>query len=337
MIKSLVNYINHVLIVLDDSSSMRGLRAAVIKLVDKQVDNLAEESKKKDQETRISVLIFGTQCKWLVYDKDVLRMPSIKDVYTCNQGSTALIDGTLMGLTDIRKTPEIIGDHAFLTYVVTDGQENSSSASGPALNKFLSDLPANHTIAILVPNSTGVSAAKQYGFPPDNIQVWETTATGVEEMSVKMSAATTNYMAARATGVRGMKNLFNMKPIDVSAVKNKLEPVDPATFETLLVRKYDDGKAIKEFVESWRKSPYVVGSAYYQITKPEKIQPTKVLAVKEVKNGKLYSGPAAREILGLPNHEVKVSPPPADQFIVFAQSTSVNRKLVADTQLIVMV
>jgi len=41
-------------------------------------------------------------------------------------------------------------------------------------------------------------------------------------------------------------------------------------------------------------------------------------------------------LLGLPDYEVKVNPAATPDFTIFIQSTSVNRKLLADTNLLIL-
>ena len=52
--------------------------------------------------------------------------------------------------------------------------------------------------------------------------------------------------------------------------------------------------------------------------------------------GRVFSGPAARQLLGLPCAEATVKPGENPAYTVFVQSTSVNRKLVPGTKLLVM-
>jgi hypothetical protein len=62
------------------------------------------------------------------------------------------------------------------------------------------------------------------------------------------------------------------------------------------------------------------------------VQPQKEIAILQF--GKVYRGPEARKLLGLPDHSVRVRPGD-HQFKIFIQSTSINRKLLAGTQLLV--
>lgn len=97
-----------------------------------------------------------------------------------------------------------------------------------------------------------------------------------------------------------------------------------------------DRAVIKEICESWTQKPYVVGSAYYQLTKKEKIQASKNILIKHKKNGKVYEGDAARKLLGLPDYEVKCEPASLPDWSIYIQSGSVNRLLAANTELIVL-
>lgn len=332
------NYINHVVLVLDKSMSMQGHEANVVKVADAQIKYLARRSQELNQETRVSVYLFGSDVSCLIYDMDVLRLPSLGKFYQATDGSTALIDGALTSIDELEKTAQLHGDHSFLLYYVTDGQNNVNTIKAPKLSQTIKSLPENWTLAVFVPDQNGVREAKQFGFPAQNISVWSTTASnGMEEVGETMTKATDSYMTSRASGVRGTKNLFQMNTnINSSAIKNVLQELPARDYDVLLIRKYDEGKAIKDFVETWTKDSYRVGSAYYQLSKPEKIQGSKEICIQEKRSGKVYTGSNARNILGLPTYEVKVSPADFGSYNIFVQSTSVNRKLVADTQLLVI-
>jgi hypothetical protein len=96
---------------------------------------------------------------------------------------------------------------------------------------------------------------------------------------------------------------------------------------------------IRDFVTRSGHS-YRTGAAFYQLSKREKVQGNKQIAVAELDNGrmtgKVFTGPAARQLLGLPDTEVTVKPGHNDRYQIFVQSTSVNRKLVTGTKLLVM-
>lgn len=327
------NYINHIAFVLDASSSMRNLCDKVITVCDNQIQHLAARSKELDQETRVSVYSFADTTRNIIFDKDALRTPSIKNHYSPN-GNTALIDATIQAINDLKQTAQLYGDHAFLVYVQTDGEENRSRATSNQLSELIKSLPENWTIAALVPNQSAVFETKKFGFPANNIQVWSTDAVGVEKAGVSVQSATDQFMQNRSLGIRGTKNLFNLddSKLTKSTVTSTLKELPADSYKVFKVEKK---VAIKPFVESWTKE-YRLGSAYYQLNKPEKIQPGKIVIIRNKLNGRTYTGPEARQLLGLPDHEVKVNPVSNKDFDIFVKSTSVNRWLVPGTELIVV-
>lgn len=333
------NYINHIGLVLDKSSSMTPHAEAVIKVVDNLVAKLARDSVTLDQETRVSIYLFDDKIECLVYDKDVLRLPSLKGLYKIG-GNTALCAATHLAISDLGKTPELYGEHAFLVYSLTDGEENASGASGIAsLVQDFKMMPENWTAAALVPNELGRTYAKRYGFPKDNIVIWDANASnGMDVAGDVISKATENFMRQRASGVKGTRTLFSFDTsgINKKTVKANLDALKAETYELLQVRKADDGAAIKPFVEKRTGQGYVQGSAYYELSKKETIQSRKQICLKEVSTGKVYGGEAVRDLLQLPDHEVRVNPATHPQFVFFVQSTSVNRKLVQGTELLVI-
>lgn len=331
------NYINHVVLVLDASTSMFKHRHNLIKVADDQVAYLARRSQELDQETRVSVYTFSDNVQCLVYDKDVLRLPSISTLYQPD-GMTALAGATIKALDDLAQTATLYGDHAFLTWVLTDGQENASRVRDRLnLPGRLRGLPENWTVGVLVPDQRGVFEAKGFGFPADNIAVWDTTnSAGVVEAGETIRKATDNFMVGRSSGIRGTRSLFStgVDAVNARTVKSALTPLRPSQYTLLPVSWVSP---IKEYVESRGLAPYRPGSAYYQLSKKETIQAGKAVAIREKATGKVYTGPQARDLLGLPaGTEVRVKPDANPDYDVFVQSTSLNRKLLVGTDVLVL-
>lgn len=330
------NYINHVVLALDASYSMRPHKSELIRVADGQVKYLARRSQELDQETRVSIYSFDDLVECLVYDKDVLRLPSIASLYH-PRGRTALIDASLKALDDLNQTATLYGDHAFLVFVLTDGQENASRYRHTELKARLNRLPANWTVACLVPDQRSIFEAKSFGFPPDNVAVWDaTSAAGVAEVGETIRRATDNFMQARSTGnFQGTRSLFStgLDAVNADTVHSVLTPLSPQTYDVFPVH---HDSPIREYAYS-RGVPYQVGKGFYQLTKSETIQPQKQIAIREKTTGRIYWGDAARDLLGLPRDlSVKVKPNINPEYDVFVQSTSVNRKLIANTDLLVL-
>lgn len=329
------NYINHVVLVLDASASMGPHQFELVRVADGQVKYLARRSQELDQETRVSIYSFNEDVKCLIYDKDVLRLPSISSLYHTG-GMTALVDASLKSLDDLSQTATLYGDHAFLAFVLTDGQENRSRNHPRTLVDRLNHIPNNWTVACLVPDQRSVFEAKGFGFPPDNIAVWDPqSAAGVTEVGETIRRATDNFMQARATGVRSTRTLFStgLDAVNVKTVHDSLVPLTSNAYDILPVH---NDSPIREYVYS-RGLDYKIGKGFYQLTKTENIQPQKQIAIREKSTNKVFWGDGARDLLGLPHDvNVRVKPNINPEYDVFVQSTSVNRKLLRDTDLLVL-
>lgn len=328
-------YTNHIGFVVDSSGSMHHLSKEVVDVFDSQIAHLRRRSIELNQETRVSVYLFSDKVRCVVFDMDVMRPISMKSLYVAN-GGTSLMDATGQGITDMRRIPELYSDHAFLFYVLTDGEENQSkNYTSSKLNSFINSLPDNWTVACLVPNATGKFEAKKFGFPEGNIEVWSTTSIGIETIGKTMTSATDTFMQNRAQGIRSTKNLFKVDMTKVSSaqITKALQELKKAEYAIYSVGQQTQ---IRPFVETMSGKLYVKGCAYYKLSKTEEIQGYKEIAVRNRKNNKVYSGPNARQVIGLPNHDMKVAPGDHGDWDIFVQSTSVNRKLMPGNEVMVV-
>ncbi|WP_327064644.1 vWA domain-containing protein [Kitasatospora sp. NBC_01302] len=359
--KRIKHKVNHVSLVVDNSGSMHRHESQLIRVVDEFVKGLQEESDRLGHETRISLYAFDHEVRNLVWDMDVKHLPSLRGLYEVNNGATALIEAAVKSIDDLKNIWEEYGEHSFLQVVVTDGEENASgfSESGQMhirmagnrgtsvlrtwigrIKGAMDSLPDHWTSAILVPNSLAKRTAQEYGFPAGNIAIWDADSSkGVEEAIGTVKAAATSFLRGREKGVRGTKNLFAMgQDLSTAEVKANLDALDTGTYILIPV---DQQSPIRDFVTRAGHT-YRTGCAFYELSKREKIQGSKQLAVAEKDlttgrmTGRVFSGPAARRLLGLPESEATVKPGDNPAYTVFVQSTSVNRKLVPDTKLLVL-
>lgn len=332
-------YTNHIGFVIDASGSMRGRKDKTIEVFEAQIQELKSESVRLNQDTRVSVFMFSDDVKCAVFDMDVMRFEGLRSLPWAFQ-STALLDAVGGAISDMEAIHQKYGDHSFLVYTLTDGEENVSKKwNKHALSSTLANLPENWTVVCLVPDSRGVSYAQECGFIRENIQVWSTTsAKGLEAVQQSTTTALKTYMTMRSRGVRGTKSFFatDLSGVSKTTVTKSTNVLPPASYDLFENR----GKSIMEikaFVESWRgAAQYVIGSAYYELMKPEKIQGAKNILLQERKTGKVYEGAASRQLLGLPAHEIKVTPGDHGDWRIFVQSTSVNRHVVPGMHVLVM-
>jgi len=348
MTQKVSNIINHFWLDLDASSSMAGYTDTLVRVVDELISNMAQKSTELEQETRITINTFESpgNRKCLVWDKDVLRMPTIRGLYKA-YGWTALIQCVDISLNEMGEIPTRYGDHSFVGYVVTDGYENSSPNKYVLLNR-VPKLPENWTLAGLVPDNAGRDQLVAYGFPRNNVETWDTTTVrGVEEVIQRIGSSASSFMEARTTGVRGVSaasgtSLFQLKPTSVAEIQSKLEVLDPTKFSLYSVYTKE---RIDEFVGRYTGKPYARGEAYYELNvaalkaakkRKEKIQGYKKIAILVLKTGKLYAGAEARNLLGLGTQDAEVAPEQYPDYKIFVQSTADNRVLWPNTQVLVM-
>lgn len=334
MSNNIPNIINHIAFIIDKSGSMQSLAAQTISVFDSQIKHLAKRSQELDQETRVSVYLFDTVARCIIFDKDVMRLPSIANFYQPG-GGTALIDGADLAIADLKKTAQMYGDHSFLLYVLTDGEENSSRVRPADLSKTINALDDGWTVGVLVPDDQGVRYAQSFGFPVGNIMKWDVSAKGMADLDKNITTVTEQYMVNRSRGIRGSKTLFTFDASNISSrkISDNLDSLTADKFKLVNVTAID---TIKPFVEQVTGSTYVKGSAFYQLTKKEEIQSYKEICVQNKISKRVYSGANARQLLGLPNTTVNVKPENTGNFNIFVQSTSVNRKLVPGTQLLIL-
>lgn len=328
--------INHVVIVLDASYSMKGKDKSLIKATNEQIKYLAQRSKELEQETRVSIYHFGERTiECLIFDMDVMRLPGIEDLYTVLYENTALIDAVCKSQDDLATTSQLYGDHAFLTFVLTDGQENSSvKFTRNQLRDRIANADVNWSMGFLVPDKTGVRYMEDLGVLKDSIAIWDTRGTtGLDTAMSSIKTATNNFMTARATGVRGTRSVFStgFDAVNKTTVISNLVPLsmtDYGIYRVTQTGRIDD--IVKKILGS-----YSIGVGYYQLTKTETIQPQKKIIVVDRKTAQAYSGDEARGLIGLPNKAVRVKPDYNPSYDIYVQSTSTNRKLLANTNILV--
>lgn len=173
-----------------------------------------------------------------------------------------------------------------------------------------------------------------FNISSDNIREWEQTQVGIVRTGDVTSQSVGTYFNARSRGTKAVNNFYvttDLSQLKTSDVKKKLGNLK-SKFKILSVEKECP---IKSLVET-KTGQYVIGSAYYQLTKKEKIQSQKDIVVMEKGKSDIWGGNEARDLLGLDyDQDIKVEPGNHNKWDIFVQSTSVNRKLVRGTKLLV--
>ena len=117
------------------------------------------------------------------------------------------------------------------------------------------------------------------------------------------------------------------------APRGKLAEVNPSRFQVMLVDRNQD---IKSFVND-QGVHFLPGRGFYEFTKSVKVQHHKEVILQDKESGDMFSGAEARRKLDLSDHgTMSISPSSVgrdvmNQYRIFIQSTSYNRKLLAGT------
>lgn len=247
-------------------------------------------------------------------------------------GGTPLYDGIgnmielLDALPDVNKE-----DVSMLVMVTTDGKESHSfTYNTESISALIKERQATGrwTFVFRVPKGEE-HRIRNLGVPPDNIQIWDTTTKGMEASTAINTAAMDGYFAARSAGKKSSGSFYaDASKVDTSALKE----LDPKKISLYVVRDDQNAMWIRDFILTHR-TEYLKGSAFYQLTKTEaRVSHTKMIVIRDRATGKMYSGPEARKMIGLPDgRNARLHPGDHKEYDLFIQSESFNRHLVAGT------
>lgn len=331
---------NFVAIVIDASSSIStsGLTNSVISAFNDIKKTLVAQSKLTNQDTYVTVIVFDETVHVPLYKHANVNM--IPDLDRSNYqpgGRTALFDAKAKAIEIFDSVP-VKETTSFLVITLTDGEENASvftKAFDLSRMMIQREDRGNWTFAFQLPVGRRDSFCRQFGISLENVSEWETTIQGTQEMAEKTSGGISNFYAGRAVGEKMSKNFFEKVTPDLSRVNVKCQLDDIAgQFRVFTV---PAETRIDNFVTD-KTGNYVPGSAYYQLVKPEKVQPSKGVLIQEKgTKKKIYGGPAARDLIGLPDGKhAKITPGNHDNYDIFIQSKSINRILPRGSKLLVV-
>lgn len=336
---------NYIGISRDHSISMRSIARAAARDFNSNIEAIKTNSEKQNQDTIVSVVKCGVGFGGSIVRESVNStvaklQPIAESQYVTDGNSTPLFDsvGDLIEILESvpdAKDPTV----SFLVMAVTDGQDNSSRRySGYSLSRKIQQLQSTDrwTFVFRVPRGYR-SSLISLGIPEGNVLEWDQTERGVEVATQATTRAFEDYYVARSAGKTSTKSFYttDLSKVSARSVRSKLIDISDDV-EVLDVTQKDNGAQIRAFVEKKIGKPMMKGAAFYQLTKKEdEIQDYKQIAIRDKKSKAVYSGAEARQMLGLPyNGTVKVVPGNHGTYDIFIQSTSVNRKLVAGTQIL---
>ena len=334
---------NYVGISRDHSLSMSSIALAAGRDYNDNIASIKEGAIEHNIDTIVSVVKCGAGRPAAVVreviNSNVQMLQPIKDGHYITDGnSTPLFDSVGDLIEQLQAVPDANDENvSFVVMIITDGEENSSKKwSGQTVGAKIKELQATDrwTFVFRVPRGSR-RALTQYGIPAGNILEWDQTDRGVQAASVATRSAVKSFYAARASGVKSTDKFYaDLSEVSISDVKTALVDIS-GQVSVYVVAANNNGVQIRDFVEA-QGITFTKGCAFYQLSKTEEVQDYKQLAIRDKISGAVYSGFAARDMLGLPHTGTcKLAPGQHGQYDIFIQSTSVNRKLVEKTNVMV--
>jgi hypothetical protein len=189
------------------------------------------------------------------------------------------------------------------------------------------------TFVFRVPRGYSHTITRALGLAQGNVLEWDQTERGVAAASKTDEQAFTQYFKSRSLGKTSTQKFYT----DLSNVSTADVVVSMKDISTEVeVLPINEDVAIRPFIENTLGKPLKKGAGFYQLTRIEPIiQDYKRFMIRDKATQAIYEGAAARQMLGLPTSgNIRLAPGNHGQFDIFIQSTSVNRKLKAGTQLL---
>lgn len=334
---------NYLCIVRDHSGSMRSIARAAARDYNDNIAAVREAAVANNQDTIVSVVKCGHGDHGIVHREIVnsnvnVLQPIAESAYQADANSTPLFDSVKECINILRAVPDYNDpDVSFLVMATTDGHENSSRTTGQELANIMRELQNTDrwTFVFRVPRG-GTRQLTSFGIPAGNILEWDQTERGVQVAQQANREAFTQYFTGRAGGMKSTTKFYaNLQDVTIADVQKALTDIS-SEVQFIPVTQADDQTLIRPFVEAKLGEAMVRGGAFYQLVKTEpKVQANKRIAIRSKIDGKVYAGDAARQMLALPTiGTVRLAPDELGDFSVFIQSTSVNRKLDAGTELL---
>lgn len=321
----------------DHSGSMRGIARHAARDYNENISSIKDEAVNHSIDTIVSVVELGyedtDQVRTVISNSSVIALKPIAERdYTARGYGTPLFDAVGELVEQFQAVPDANDPTvSFLVFVTTDGGENASRRySGNDIAKLVKKLQLTDrwTFVFRVPRGYKAHLTR-YGIPDGNIQEWDQSEQGMSASTASTKSAFRGYFAARASGAKSTDKFYvDTNNVTLKEVKANLVDIS----KEVTVYEVDavwDGHQIRDFVNE-QGVTFTKGCAFYQLVKTESVQEYKQIAVRDSATGAVYSGFAARDLLGLPHTgEVKVAPAMQQngKYEIYVQSTSVNRKL----------
>lgn len=330
----------------DHSASMGGLQRPAMDDYNSLINSFRSAAKNSTIDTLVTTIKCGIgpgkgRVEREIVNSDVQALQSIT-YYPTDGHSTPLFDSVGELINIFKEVPDYYDRNvSFLIMAVTDGQDNDSPGWKYRIANEIKELQGTDrwTFVFRVP-----FGYKRYiagmGIPEGNIMEWEQTEQALRGSTYDTQASVSSYYTARSAGQGSTKTFFsNLTGANTAGggkaqVRAALHSI--AKEASVYPNTVREGASIKE-ISMHYTGKYVKGTVFYQLMKREsRVQDYKLICVQEKDTRNIYSGAAARDLLGLPHSgTVAVAPGNHGKYDIFIQSTSVNRKIPMNSRVLV--
>lgn len=326
---------NYIGFVNDHSGSIARHTQAMIADYNATTKAFCDAATEQMLDTVVSVVALGYPTGDQITRQVVISNPHVLRPITewSSEGGTPLWDAIGNMIELFESLPDASDEKvSFLVLVTTDGEEQHSRKYNTfTLRTKITALQktGRWTFVFRVPEGAASKLSSSLGVPLDNIQQWNTRdSTGISKSTASTRAAVDSFYKSRASGQKSSTVFYaQASAVDVSLLKDITKDVS-----LYVVGQHEMGIEVKDFILKHRMK-YLKGSAFYQLTKTEaRVEPSKLIAVRDRTTGKIFAGKDARKMIGLPDdRNARLHPGDHGNYDIFIQSFSVNRKLVAGT------
>lgn len=332
----------------DHSYSMSLLRNAAMRDYNSNITTLVEETNKH----KLDTIIFSVLCGAGDHKNNLVARGAVNSTVNLLEpitryevyGRTPLFDSVGELITLMESVPDADSPNAsFLIIAITDGLENASMTwNAGKLRKKIAELAQSDrwTFTFRTPIGSAAALQRDLGIPAGNFYEWDATKAGLEKSHKATVQSVRSFYSSRVAGATSTKSFYtDLTNVTPTQVKRTLDDITSEVTAFTITTKFHNSE-IKEFIKSRRKGAFVIGAGFYELTKREKVQSYKQVIIQDLGNKKFYGGQAARKLIGLSTasgaipEAVKVNPGDHANYKIFIQSTSVNRKLKENTQLV---
>ena len=337
-------------LVRDHSGSMASIVRAALNDYNQVIGAIKNAADKEDIDTIVSAVECGRGYKGEVrvdfVNSSVSRLKPLT-TYPTDGSNTPLFDSVATVIDILEKAPDVKDSNVtFLVMVVTDGINNkkikyNGRTLGDRLVRLMQSDRWTFTFRVPVGAKRNLVAL---GIPAGNIEEWEQTERGMETSSIRTQAAVSNYFGAVSRGTRSTNSFYADLNASKTQVKSTMTNISgevrilPVTSRDQNANDRNGYRVVEiaPFVEKKTNTPYQRGSAFYELVKTEKaVQASKLIIIRNQRDGSVYAGQSARDLLGLPTQgTIKLSPGDHGDWEIFIQSTSSNRHLPVGTKVL---